>query len=174
MKYNDILKNVKMKYDMLYICILNFQTLSKKIFFDWILNSYFDEFIFWWIHILIFRSEILGWLIFFSKFLKNDFLDEKIWKMIFLTKKFEISIFLENWKFSFFLEKWNFVAKRVFSSRKGVRWWMMGMWWLEGWYLWSKWKYLMIMEWNGLISWNLDWVVGDEKQVKIWGLGIRW
>lgn len=45
MKYNDIFKNVKMKYDMLYICIINFQTLSKK-FFDWILNSGFDEFIF--------------------------------------------------------------------------------------------------------------------------------
>ena len=102
-----------------------FPNFVKKIFLIgfWIqvlMNSYFDEFIFWWIHILIFRSEILGWLIFFSKFfekwfswrkfLKNDFLDEKIWNFHF-SWKLKILIFLGKMEFR--------CEKSVFFSKRG-------------------------------------------------------
>ena len=130
MKYNDIFKNVKMKYDMLYICILNFQTLSKKFFFDWILNSGFDEFI------KIYGDNISDWNI-----KRIDFLDEIFWKMIFLTKKFEKWFsWRKNLKFPFFLkiENSHFSWKNGISLRKEC--FLLEKGWDDGWWVCDGWK----------------------------------
>lgn len=94
-----------------------FPNFVKK-FFDWILNSGFDEFIKiygdnisdWNIKRIDFLLENFEKMIFFSKILKNDFLDEKIWNFHF-SWKLKILIFLGKMEFR--------CEKSVFFSKRG-------------------------------------------------------
>ena len=115
----------------IYVCILNFQTLSKKFFW---LDS---EFRFWWIHILMNSDfDFSVWNI-----RMIDFLLENFWKMIFLTKIFEKWFsWRKNLKFPFFLkiENSHFSWKNGISLRKEC--FLLEKGWDDGWWVCDGWK----------------------------------